>query len=1210
MKRPRAEDVRKGIGALWDTLQCPIWLASMEAECSTVLSGDTSVNDHHDNGDSEEHGLLPGSHSSTIEAQNGFASLMDLEDSNCYVINEGLDTSFSDTAQTSGENIHVHVGISPTVELVMKNEMAEVVEKATSRPRTRGKRRLAQLENPSSRLSLVLDNNQQQQAPKDDAEKGTVVPEKIHRKQEKCMAKVSQWLLQVPLTENLESGVNPDVPFDPERPLASPAGSSSSASTIIRQANQKKEPVKSLEDQVFGVVYSRRGKRSFSPPKHPVELFSQDPSLVEEEGNPTVAIGESSKHIPDVYVTKHNYEDDDGGVVEIQPQMTNRQSSDTGKDVSEEDRNADVNEIGKHQDRSEEPSPPDGEDQYEEGEASSLAFHSAVLRLERKSTTLTRQVMQDIDAELPKQTTEKRDTAANRRSGRRKAEPLNRKSVRGTKALVLVSAPEGEAGSEMPQSRLRSRAVPVQIKTFPSSKEVEAKVARSTRSSRSQHVAEEVQKSSPGKRLNKRAISTGGQTAKLPCPNNDNWTKPPEEARTIGSDDVTKKNGCIFDKDIGGIENIDSVAAPMTHHFSATEVITLITGSIVEVPDSVSPCEASAACFLPTVTNCISLTEAAVPSSAPESIGSANQNGALIKDAATRIECVEMEEDEDISDSEVDTEQLMKSFKVAKRKSFHLGSPKGKQSVVGSDKKILNSKMEDNCGSGTERTINPVSNTAEEESATVRSEKPPEIEKSSCGDLATSSNSPSRHTSLSGVGPRRGLRRRLVQSEEVLKLDSRSLIKSQDSAVSCLSENTDYSALSPNKAATSQSPHCSVTPETSDSVLLFSALEVFKDLPGMASRSTKCLKITENTPQPTKRKGDEITLPNKRLCISPDTDDSVELVVNTNGSITPDGLVPPVVESPNKLQASGGLKDCSPVKNITMRKKKAQRLESSSESSEEELPSLAQIFKSRRPHAVQCNLVEGTDETPKGLERLSGCEEPSLLARPLANPPVCPPSPDFVESSQASVDLFDTPAECDIAAIDTGFSMDSSPFSNDLLVTQQKLAMQQELLRLGDLIGLVTEVLHDKEEGTTTEQDLQSTGHGLPMPCAQEVKQTAEGDPAPITRRDSISLNSSAANHVESTPPCSLKPGNATETVPQSSTATRHSARLSGDPGTPSTPRSKVKTKPPLPPSPETRETTTGAQVTTRRRMSAVAHATTRKPECVLVSSGLGSSEQ
>lgn len=446
-----------------------------------------------------------------------------------------------------------------------------------------------------------------------------------------------------------------------------------------------------------------------------------------------------------------------------------------------------------------------------------------------------------------------------------------------------------------------------------------------------------------------------------------------------------------------------------------------------------------------------------------------------------------------------------------------------------------------------------------------------------------------------------------------MKLDSRSLIKSQDSAVSCLSENTDYSALSPNKAATSQSPHCSVTPETSDSVLLFSALEVFKDLPGMASRSTKCLKITENTPQPTKRKGDEITLPNKRLCISPDTDDSVELVVNTNGSITPDGLVPPVVESPNKLQASGGLKDCSPVKNITMRKKKAQRLESSSESSEsseEELPSLAQIFKSRRPHAVQCNLVEGTDETPKGLERLSGCEEPSLLARPLANPPVCPPSPDFVESSQASVDLFDTPAECDIAAIDTGFSMDSSPFSNDLLVTQQKLAMQQELLRLGDLIGLVTEVLHDKEEGTTTEQDLQSTGHGLPMPCAQEVKQTAEGDPAPITRRDSISLNSSAANHVESTPPCSLKPGNATETVPQSSTATRHSARLSGDPGTPSTPGSKVKTKPPLPPSPETRETTTGAQVTTRRRMSAVAHATTRKPECVLVSSGLGSSEQ
>ncbi|KAK0156547.1 Breast cancer type 1 susceptibility [Merluccius polli] len=132
MKSPRAEDVRKGISSLWDTLQCPIWFCMQklldgtkqkeakcpvcktkitkrslqespgfqklitglqnmieayendtrtnyftgmslqrgqqsmtEAEGSTVLSGDTSV-DHHDTRDTEQHGL-PGSHSSTVE---------------------------------------------------------------------------------------------------------------------------------------------------------------------------------------------------------------------------------------------------------------------------------------------------------------------------------------------------------------------------------------------------------------------------------------------------------------------------------------------------------------------------------------------------------------------------------------------------------------------------------------------------------------------------------------------------------------------------------------------------------------------------------------------------------------------------------------------------------------------------------------------------------------------------------------------------------------------------------------------------------------------------------------------------------------------------------------------------------------------------------------------------------------------------------------
>ena len=287
-------------------------------------------------------------------------------------------------------------------------------------------------------------------------------------------------------------------------------------------------------------------------------------------------------------------------------------------------------------------------------------------------------------------------------------------------------------------------------------------------------------------------------------------------------------------------------------------------------------------------------------------------------------------------------------------------------------------------------------------------EKPSEIEKSSCVDMVACSYSPRP----------RGLRRRLVRSEEALKLDNATLTKCQDSAVDCLSGNTVNSALSPNKAAKSQTQSLcrTVTPATSESVLLFSALEVVEDGSlSVAFRSKKHLQIANKTKQPTKRELDDVTLPKTIPCISTamsatqgNTDNSVE-VVNTNGSITPDGLVPPVVESSDKGPESSGLSACSPVKKNTLRKKKAQRLESSSE---EELPSLAEIFRCHPPE-VQCDRLEGQAEAQKGPRRGSGCEEPGVSATPLANPPVCPPSPDFVEFSQASVDLFDTPAECE-----------------------------------------------------------------------------------------------------------------------------------------------------------------------------------------------------
>ncbi|KAM9817527.1 uncharacterized protein ACB057_002820 [Neosynchiropus ocellatus] len=144
-----------------------------------------------------------------------------------------------------------------------------------------------------------------------------------------------------------------------------------------------------------------------------------------------------------------------------------------------------------------------------------------------------------------------------------------------------------------------------------------------------------------------------------------------------------------------------------------------------------------------------------------------------------------------------------------------------------------------------------------------------------------------------------------------------------------------------------------------------------------------------------------------------------------------------------------------------------------SEECDSDLPTLAQI-------------LEVSADSHDGIDRKQGAERAGVDAEEqLCLPPTCS-SPDYVQSSQASVDLFDPPAVAEALCHHNSVSMESSQFSSDVLITQQKMEMQKDLVRLEKLIGLVTEVLQEKQEDHPTFSNM----GGTRVKDGQKVKMT------------------------------------------------------------------------------------------------------------------------
>ncbi|KAM9336904.1 uncharacterized protein ABDE67_019931 [Symphorus nematophorus] len=1227
MQPPMATDVKKGISVLWETLQCPICLDLMTTPISTkcdhqfckfcmmklldnskqnrascpvckakitkrslqespgfqrLVAGlqdmiqayeyDTGTNyltgmsnqrgqsgvtdaeattDHrdmssgdtpgpeHDNVENVDNDDLPRSPSSTIEAQNGFARLMGLEDTSPFTTeNEGLDSGLGEAPPTSDKKMHSSTdNLEP-----METEISEAGEKATSALKTRGKMRFSKLEKASLQPSLILDEAEHQPLRKSSRkkQKKDEKPDKIlDQKRKKSLEKVAEWLMKVPAEGSLE--------LEKPNEDSDDSDSGSSTSTIdIKQHNidvnaRREDRAKALEQQVFGAVYKRerKGKRSISPPLDACVKPTTSDETTPEAGCPTDLVEKTSS------------EDKSDSNMEEEQQMI-EEVKDTSSDIFKETEQMEVMEENNVDKCGEELNslPENDKSNYKDEVPCSLS-DIGQQEPDRKSKKRTCNSLQQVVSDLLEKANAKSQSTGQKKTDKRRGKSIRLKkgkSAKVTKPLVLVGAQNAETS---PKIRPRSEEVQVHIENYPSSEDQEIPVTRSTRRSKRLHVfAEEVQEShkkanlkasrpEKGSRVAKQSEDAkGGTLGSSASPKNRNMTK------------VAEKNGCIYDQDLGGIEKMESSerTSDLRPKEDAEE-------SIAEVPVAETEpllSEARPACNVPVVPSSTSPTETQVvePTLESENPTSHLPNEIQLETSACKTV---IENEEDKNDSELDTEQLLRSFKVTKRKSFHLGGPNVKRS---------RSLDQENVHGAVESAKNQMNSTNQGALG--------ENENSSCSDMISPSNSPD------------------LTRKTVAEKPDRVVVEASIPDISCSGQdsirNSVSSTLTPNKVSKRdlETPDLFVVPQVVDSGLCFVAVER-EELNDPSQYS----QIRENRLDSTMKKQSVNT---------------AEHVLNTESSLTPDGLEIPVIQTVDETKScshgSGELSGHSSIKSALRRRARAQRLESSSDSSccsGEDLPTLNEILgTSAPPSAVTQDQGDATEANRCEGLTAGGAEE-------LSRPPACP-SPDCVNSSQASVDLFGTPDECDVAVNDPNVSMESSQFSSEVLVTQQKIEMQKELVRLEKLMALVSEVLQEKEGSPAkkvpakTNQSSKTTGPDAHRPFQCEQDTGSDRESVPEVEREPSTRPSDGKGVTQ---PSVSKHGSLAEMAAQRSTHTGQSVKGTGASKTLSSSSAGKTLKSDGSPSDgqEDKENNTPAKERNKAKM-------------VLVSSGLGPNEQ
>ncbi|XP_036395600.1 breast cancer type 1 susceptibility protein-like [Megalops cyprinoides] len=1150
--------------------------------------------------------------SSSVEVKQGFVKLMDLEDS-CTIISdkEGFDSGLADMPPTSEKDTEDNcLASTSTLEKQVPN-MEPTKPVGAKSVKTRQRRENTTISGDSShQQGDSLEEGETHNKPKKrscgEGKRRSSDPDKIlEKRRKKSLEKVSEWLLKISPADVDTDDMDPDASFQNDFDDASDGGSSSST---IKENRDEGQPVSlkrdcrslRLEEQVFGVVY-RRDRRSagtqhnrvFSPESREVaDLPACGPPEETQTQKKTPSRRTSRKLTPADFIKRPHTEEGEVVIVN-QSEKTDTKAGPIQDQSDEGGAREDVDQVELSSHGSAGRKMEQGE-LLEEGEDAddSPEFEVPLQRATKRARTNVGTAWQKanslrLDGKEEVEISEQNKSKS--RNGKKKSRSTQKKLAKAAKPLDLVSVDpvvSPEKGPLLVETE-------VQIESYPSSVGLGSPAERATRRSRRLQVfTEEVQASRKKGRLTRSMDITVDPDGACAVEKAERTPRRANRPLKKKIENQAMRNGCVVNVDVATIEQIDS-SLNADCEIPCGQIENAAEEGLSAVPNSESPPEADIQCsFLKGIHPSSQPSQDLAPAVELEAHG--------FVDSVAREDIQVVMEEEEKNDTEQDTEQLLKSFKTVKRRSFHLGNPGSVLSNTQSpkcDKQDLEGEQEGHLVSkeiDLQNDLEPSCLVESEEMAKGQQDQVTlssglqnsSISKKSdldnfCGsDLVPPTVLPS----IAGNKPvkshcgKAGKEATAEGFEECANPDawkSKETSPMSKSGIEGYADSPDGATPSGRKRSGGKpsGPHSrlSVNSQAVDSGLLFPALAASEEEESDSARAVMAEKLQSGVIESTYPL--EMNPENNGVLTSgaggfagPSGDygmDSIdescgvhsghqeEQQPNSEGykilesSVTPDNLLPPhddFIGPANSMTGTGQKQragsvsaptQCSSDGSFTVSKRKRpQRLESSESedgAEEDQLPSLAQLLgpgKSRSP-AVQQPTLMSADHLP-----LQDQDNPADLIKgaPVAHVASCmhdaggnsspaAPSPEWVPASQGSVDLFDTPDECDGAACDAGPSFESSEFSNEIIATQQKVAMQEELRRLERMMALVSEALHKKgdspQAGDTgklkapqhpssaaqTGQDL----HQTQVPSAQTREQPTRPKPSPPSALSPVS---------------------------------------------------------------------------------------------------------